>query len=145
MRNVVVGGYPPIGGYVIDWRGGSNLCHIAMISISSHMAVRVIWDISPDLCFTNFEIIPSVSEGDFEIDKRWQGWLIYPKSHEQSCDSWLIIFSMINTKQSPSRRQINWWLQIRGWGGWLQQNQLTLRVRLHAKMWLYKLFVNKGL
>ena len=70
MRNVVVGGYPPIGGYVIDWRGGSNLCHIAMISISSHMAVRVIWDISPDLCFTNFEIIPSVSECDFKIDKK---------------------------------------------------------------------------
>ena len=39
------------------------------ISISNHMAVGVIWDISPDLFFINFEITPSVSEVDFEIDK----------------------------------------------------------------------------
>ena len=38
--------------------------------ISNHMAVRVIWDISPKLFFINFENTPSVSEGDFEIDKK---------------------------------------------------------------------------
>ena len=43
---------------------------VNVISISNHMAVRVIWDISPELFFINFEITPSVSEGDFEIDEK---------------------------------------------------------------------------
>ena len=34
------------------------------------MAVREILDMSPLLFFINFEITQSVSEGDFEIDKR---------------------------------------------------------------------------
>ena len=46
------------------------------------MAVKVIWDIS--VIFINFEIIPSVNVGDFEIDKNNKG---YPKSHEQLRDS----------------------------------------------------------
>ena len=34
------------------------------------MAVKVIWDISTDLFFINFEISLSLSEDDFKIDKR---------------------------------------------------------------------------
>ena len=64
-----------LGGRLFEGRrlfeGGTYT--IASISISNHMAVRVIWDISPELFFINFEIIPSVSEGDFEIDKKQQG------------------------------------------------------------------------
>ena len=33
------------------------------------MAVRVILDISPELFFINFEINPSITEGDFKTDK----------------------------------------------------------------------------
>ena len=40
------------------------------ISISNHMAVGVIWDISPALFCINFEITPSVSEGDIKIDEK---------------------------------------------------------------------------
>ena len=43
------------------------------ISISNHIAVRVIWDVSPELFFINFEINPSVSEGDLKIDEKKQG------------------------------------------------------------------------
>ena len=39
------------------------------IRISNHMADMVIWDISPELFLINFEITPSVSEADFEVDK----------------------------------------------------------------------------
>ena len=41
-----------------------------MISISNHIAVKVILDVSSELFFINFEITPSISEGDFEIDKK---------------------------------------------------------------------------
>ena len=33
------------------------------------MAVRVIWNISPELIFINIEFTPSVSKGDFDIEK----------------------------------------------------------------------------
>ena len=45
------------------------LTEICVIGISNHMAVRVIWDKSPELLFIIFEITPSVSDGDFEIDE----------------------------------------------------------------------------
>ena len=52
-----------------------NLSHfevqkISRICSSNHIAVRVIWDISPKLFSINFEITGSVSEGDFVIDKK---------------------------------------------------------------------------
>ena len=64
------------------------------------MSVRKIWDISPLSFFINFEITQSISE---KITR-----LIYDKSHEQPCNSWLIKFSLINTKQSHQQRQISW-------------------------------------
>ena len=68
--------------------------------------------------------------------------MIYPKSHEQQCDSWLITFSLINTTQS------NPWCQIsrvitkqegdyKTVGRW-QNKQLTPPVGLHKEMWLRK-------
>ena len=43
---------------------------IFVICITNHMAVGVIWGISPDLVFSNFKSTPSVRKGDFEIDKK---------------------------------------------------------------------------
>ena len=43
------------------------------LSISNNMAVRVIWDISPELFSINFEITSSVSEVDFKSDKNNKG------------------------------------------------------------------------
>ena len=37
------------------------------------MTVRVIWDISPELFLINFEISPSLSEGDFSTDENNEG------------------------------------------------------------------------
>ena len=61
-----------VKGAVIKLRLKINVWYngVDAISISNHMAVRVIWDISPKLFFINFENTPSVSEGDFEIDKK---------------------------------------------------------------------------
>ena len=41
-----------------------------MISSSNHMAVRVIWDVSPEPFLINFLITQSASEDYFEIDKK---------------------------------------------------------------------------
>ena len=50
------------------------------ISINNQMAVRFIWDISSELFFINFEINPSVSEGDLKIDEKITR-VLYPKFH----------------------------------------------------------------
>ena len=79
--------------------------HVAVfctISSNNHMAVRVIWDVSPKLFSINFVIIPCINEGDFEIYKNNKGD-ISPISRI----SWLITFSLINTKQSNPGRQIS--------------------------------------
>ena len=51
-----------------------------LIIISNHMAGGVIWDISPALFLINFEINPSVSEGDLKIDKKITR-VLYSKFH----------------------------------------------------------------
>ena len=115
-----------------------------IIDISNQMAVRVIWDISPKLIFINFEITPCISEGDFKIEKITR--VIYPKSHEQQCDSWLITLSLINNAQSHPRRQIIGVITKQRDDyktvSWFQNNQLTSAAQLHAKMGL---MITKGL
>ena len=43
---------------------------LVCICNSNHMAVRVIWDISPKLFLINFEITQSICEGDFDVDNK---------------------------------------------------------------------------
>ena len=51
----------------VGWFCGEK---IHRISISNHMAVRVIWDISPELFFINFEITLADARDDFKIYKK---------------------------------------------------------------------------
>ena len=85
---------------------------------SNHMAVRVIWDILPELFFINFQIAARVISNFIKSNKG-----------KISQISWTAItFLLINTTQSDPWRQKT--------EGWLQKKLLTLSVWLHKEMWL---------
>ena len=65
-------------------------------SISNHMAVRVIWDISPEFFLSILKSSRASARVILKLIQNNKGDI--SKSHEQSCDSSLITFSVkINT------------------------------------------------